>query len=80
MLLLISSILFFVSVYFAFTFPAVYRHLEESSRFYIGFKKGAGDLNRNLRASYTTMRMISLALLLITTSWLAYLLVLEFSG
>ena len=78
LLLVTSAILFIVFSWLAYFLPAVYENLEESSRFYIGFKRGAGPLNRHLRSSYPSMRKISIVLVLLSGSWLVYLLIKEF--
>ena len=52
LLLIISGLVALVSGVYAFSLPKAYKHLEESSRFMIGFEKGAGLLNKYVRQSY----------------------------
>ena len=52
LLLIISGLIALVSGIYMFTLPKTYKHLEESSRFMIGFEKGAGLLNKYVRQTY----------------------------
>jgi hypothetical protein len=79
-LLLISGLLFLIFGYAAIVLPIAYRSLEDDSKFLIGFRPGAGLLNRYVREVGPFLNIGSKVLFLVSAAWFIYLLSLNLRG
>ena len=80
LLLIISGLVALVSGIYAFTLPKAYKHLEESSRFMIGFERGAGLLNKYVRKSWPILNYGSKIIFVVSSMWFMYLLFMKYGA
>ena len=78
LLLIISGLVALVSGIYVFSLRKAYEHLEESSRFMIGFEKGAGLLNKYVRKSYPILNYGSKIIFIVSSIWFIYLLFMKY--
>ena len=78
MVLIITGLIVLVSGIYAFTFPKAYRHLEESSRFKIGYERGAGLLNKYVRRAYPILNFGTKFIFIVSVVFFIYLLIIMF--